>query len=441
LLARESAIRLAVFRITIGSILVSSVDVWSAPAWAGLPPELRFAPAGLGWANALLPFSVTAVRAGVGLLVVAAGAGAIGLFSRASFAVAAVAATYVLGVPQFAGAVMHSHHLIWFAALLAASPCGDALSVDAMLARRRGRPTPIEPSACYGFPIRVAWLLIACVFVFPGLWKLRASGLAWAWSDNLRNQMYLKWAQTPTFVPLFRIDRDPTLCRLLALAGLCLEVSFPLLIVARRLRPIAVVGALAFHAFNQAFLNIRFGGLWLCYTVFIDWDRVSRWFIRTPAVRRQVPGAPRRSLVPTAVMGGVLLTGNIAAGLCGATTAWPFACYPTFQAIAGAEMATLALEGLHADGSTAALAQLPLSQRDWGLLWSVTGARSTPVTVSALTAYWHRLRSRDDFHRTIERSISGARRVRFYREWISVVPETRGAVLRRELLAEIAADP
>ena len=38
---------------------------------------------------------------------------------------------YVLGLPQTFGKVDHDHHLLWCLFVLACSPCGDALAIDA----------------------------------------------------------------------------------------------------------------------------------------------------------------------------------------------------------------------------------------------------------------------------------------------------------------------
>lgn len=71
----------------------------------------------------------------------------------------AVVGLFLWGIAQTIGSAMHIHHLLWlaFAALLAASPCGDALSLDSLIARRRGRPSSPEPSLAHGLPIRAAW--------------------------------------------------------------------------------------------------------------------------------------------------------------------------------------------------------------------------------------------------------------------------------------------
>src|SRR5262249_50715778 len=98
---------------------------------------------------------------------------------------AAVTSLYALGIPQLYGKVDHYHHLVWLALLLAASPCADALSLDA-----RGRLTPPR-SVRYGFPLRVAWLLIGACYLFPGLAKL-GEWRIWLAPHNLRG---LLWVQ------------------------------------------------------------------------------------------------------------------------------------------------------------------------------------------------------------------------------------------------------
>jgi len=123
------------------------------------------------------------------------------------------------------GAVFHDHHLLWLAVILAASPCGDALSLDAWFARRANRVLPTKGRA-HGAAVRAAWLVIALVFLFPGIHKLHASGLAWAFSDNLRNQMWWKWTQDPALMPSLRIDRYPLLCRSLAALTIIFELTF-----------------------------------------------------------------------------------------------------------------------------------------------------------------------------------------------------------------------
>src|SRR5687767_2563360 len=126
----DSALNLAVFRIAVFAVLLGSVEVYEAPKYAELAASLRRAPVGLGWLASALPISKSLVTCVTALLVVSSVLAMIGLWTRMAATVAAFSALYVLGVPQLTGTVIHNHHLVWFAALLAASPCADALSID-----------------------------------------------------------------------------------------------------------------------------------------------------------------------------------------------------------------------------------------------------------------------------------------------------------------------
>lgn len=421
---RDSVLNLAVFRIVFALVFLSARDLWEAPRWAALAPSVRSPPPGSEWLLDVVPLSEDAVRIGVLLLAAALVAGAIGLFTRTAFALATLLGLWILAVPQLAGFVFHEHHLIWFSALLAASPSGDALSVDAW--RRRGRLETPPPSAAYGIPIRAVWVTIAIIFFFPGLWKLLESGPAWIWSDNLRNHMYAKWIQFDDFEPLFRIDRYPLLVRLAALLVVTFELSFPVLISFRRTRPLAALAAIGFHLGTRAFMGLDFSLLYGCYVVFLDLGPLLSRFIPT--------GAPEgRRLLAPALMGGVILAGAGIAGAAGNMGGWPFACYPTFQWIAKAEMPVLAVELVMSDGSIEETLLDEGSQRTWALRWSLAGALERPPDKDRLRAYRDELAQDPEIGRRVRR----AEHIRFFRAYVSTIPEEDRRVLRREILAEI----
>ena len=140
-------------------------------------------------------------------------AGLVGYRSRLALGLVAVCGFYVFGLAQLGGAVVHDMHLVWFAAVLAASPCGDALSAFDRAKRER--------AVVYAWPVVMVRALFAAIYFFPGLWKLPESGLAWALSDNLQNQMYLKWFEYGGLTPPLRIDEH-----LLLLRGAALDPGF-----------------------------------------------------------------------------------------------------------------------------------------------------------------------------------------------------------------------
>lgn len=364
---------------------------WRAGA---LPPAARVPVRGMlfDW-----PVSIALTKTAFALVLLGAMGGLVGLKTRWSLTAAALGAYYLLGVAQLSGNVVHDHHLVWFLALLAASPCGDALSLDA---RDRGRAVHevAEPSARYGVPIFFARALIAAIFFFPGVWKLRESGLDWIFSDNLRNQMWWKWAQYD-WVPAIRVDHYPRLLRALALFAVAFELSFPVLIFIPRIRKYVALAALLFHAGIEATMRIPFSSLWLCYVVFVDW---------------RGPVAPARErLRPEWSVGAALLLGNVWFGAMGWMNGWPFACYPTFQWRAGERMPGLVVE----DASGRTIVGRPRTQHEWGVQWSLLGLRDHPIDPARLRA-------------------AVPRGARFYRVWWSVNPDDRGrAPVRKELIA------
>ncbi len=427
-----SALDLAVFRITIAIFLAWNESVALSDTIALLPPEARVAPTGVGWLVPMLAITPALVRTARWILWAACVTGALGLFSRTSLIVASVAASYVMLAPQLTGAVFHDHHLLWFAVLLAASPCGDALSIDAWLARRRGRPLPTHGRA-HGAAIRLAWLFIGCVFFFPGVHKLLSAGLAWVTSDNLRNQIWWKWAQDPATQPSLRIDRYPWVLHALAGATILFELTFLPLVFHRRTRALAVVAALLFHQSTDYFMGVRFTVLWVTYGVFVPWEALWLRFRSLPKIVSSI----ERSTIPVASVGGALLAGIVGFGALGITNGYPFACFPTFEWMPADRMPALEIAIERADGSTLVLDRAlwrDVSPREWALEWSVAGVYGSFDEARADAFFLSRVEARP----ALASAIEGAVRVRFARVYVSVDPAHRYEVVSREPLGELA---
>jgi hypothetical protein len=110
----------------------------------------------------------------------------LGLFTRVATAVAAIGALYLLGTPFNYGKVYHLASIIIFtSSILAFSRCGDALSIDALIRRKRGLPAP-QPSAEYRWPVRMVWVLMAVLFFNAGMAKaIRGPFFTWIFSENM----------------------------------------------------------------------------------------------------------------------------------------------------------------------------------------------------------------------------------------------------------------
>jgi predicted DCC family thiol-disulfide oxidoreductase YuxK len=271
-----SPVNLAIFRMAVfGLTLAALSSDASATMWfSTFPHQLQVAPFGVGWLLPYVPISPSLVTIASTVLVVVCITGFLGIFARASSVVALILALYVMGITQIYGKVSHDHELVWFMAILAASRCGDALSVDAILASRKradqGITDPPPDSVSYGLPLRFAALLLGIVYFFPGFWKFWTSGFDWALSDNLKFQMYSKWMEFDGWTPFFRLDWHPWLYRSMALGTIAFEMSFLLLIFFPRLRRVAAFGGVMFHVGSLFFLRIFFYDLLILYVALFD---------------------------------------------------------------------------------------------------------------------------------------------------------------------------
>jgi predicted DCC family thiol-disulfide oxidoreductase YuxK len=277
--ASAAPINLAVFRVVVFGTLALSCKVSHVVWLAELPLELRFPPVGVQWLAGVIPISAAWVTAACTLLRVSAAAAMIGLFTRTSALFTVIAGLYVFGLPQLYGKVNHSHHLVWFPAILAASRCGDVFSIDAVRSAfkraDRGVIDPPAPSRGYALPLRFIWLLIGVIYFFPGFWKVWISGLDWAFSENLKFYMYKAWFLR-NWVPSIRLDNYPLLYKLGALGTIVFELSFVVLIFFPRLRWAAVAGGIVFHTTTGRLMGIPFTSLKRSYVAFFDWDKIFR---------------------------------------------------------------------------------------------------------------------------------------------------------------------
>ncbi len=386
--------QLAVLRIVVVSIVLLTPATKEAVQWGSAS---SIAPLPGLWS---LPIPVSPALARLAQLVLVGGcfAALVGLYTRAALVLATVSSLYVLGLPQRMGNVVHHHHLVWLLALLAASPCGDALAVDA---------GPRRHDRAYTAPLDLARLMFGCIYLFPGLWKLNEQGLGFATSDNLRNQLWWKWAQYD-WVPAFRIDRHPRLLLALGLGTIVFELGFIVLVWFRRTRLVALGAGLAFHFGTAWLMKIEFPSLWLCYLGLLGDDEREHW----------LRGAERSALV-----GVGLLVAIAVQGLRGEVRAWPFACYPTFHHRVGAEMPDLVITGSDAAGRTVTLFGHPHPQAEWGVAWSLAGLQGG-FDAARLAAFMR------------GRAPPGTVLLRAERVSFSVDPDARGRVVRREVLLE-----
>jgi hypothetical protein len=435
----EHPISLGVLRIVVCALVLTSAEVTTDLAVSLPDPALWAPPEGLQTVARLAPITGGFVEMARATVIVAGALGLVGLATRFAMPCLAIAATVLFAVPQLASAPRHNMHLLWFLWILAVCPCGAALSVDA----RRGH-APVAHPLAVTVPIWTARALLACIYFFPGFWKLAESGLAWITSDNLTYQMYWKWYQNG-FIPALRVDRQPWLVRTGAAAVVCFELGFPLLLWSRRTRVAAAALGLGFHLMADAFLLLPYSSLWWCYVVLIDWKWVTDWLYDVPRQERgastplDLAAGRSKDFVWLAAGASLIVTGAVVQGARNAMLAWPFACYPTFQWMARPTMPDLLVVAVDALGKETPLAEGPAraeprSQRRWALAWRAAGAMGH-TDVERLRAYYEMAR-RESPRMSAP---TGTRALRFYRAEYAVAPERWGEPpVRRTLLGEVA---
>jgi hypothetical protein len=382
------------------------------------PDALLIAPAGLGW----LPGVLGIVKPWLGVvdaaLRVSAGLGLLGVATRVSLSVCALCFVLLFGGAQLSGTVLHDMHLLWLLLLLIVGPSGATLSVDALY-KRRGLWGP-APSGAASVTLFFARLLLGFVYLFPGIEKLRISGLDWALSDNLANQMRMKWFMAGGDLPWPRIDLHPGWLHTLGLLTLLFECSFVVLVLFRRGRWLGACMGACFHAGAQHFLYIPFPSLWLCYVVL--WDGLPVRQLREPV--------PLRTVLGPLLVGSGLALAVLVQGVRGVTQAWPFACYPSFADRVAPTISDLAIAVEYPAGiSRVWRPQRVRSNQEWGAVWRMLGLYDGKVVPTALEAYARKLA-----HAHGEPALEAGSKLRFYVEVFSTDPERRNApALRHEL--------
>jgi hypothetical protein len=210
---------------------------------------------------------------------------------RPAVAQAFLAATVVLGVaftagwrwritgPLFAlaflgvttyrvsfGHVLHTDHLpALHVLLLAVVPAADAWSLDA---RRRfrsfGRPDrdPVD-DARYGWPVKVAALMVVVAYVLAGVAKLRLGGWGWLSGDVLRNQVAFDNLRKSLLGDIHSplggwAVRYGWLFGPMAVATVAVELGAPVALRGGRWRTGWVAGAWLFHVGIVALMAIGF---------------------------------------------------------------------------------------------------------------------------------------------------------------------------------------
>jgi hypothetical protein len=422
-----TARHLAVFRIAVAAVVIgTTIEQWPV-RYARLPDGLRTTLPGSGGLYELVEPTPNIVLGGTVVLLVTATSLLIGLGTRATALATGALGVYVLGVPQLYGKVDHYHHVVWFSFVVALGPSGAALAIDGW--RRRGRTDKVS-SARYGFPVAVGGLLVAAIYLVPGLAKIRTSRWRWFTTDNLANLVHYKSWELGAWNPPLHIENEALLFKGAALGLVLFELLFVVCLFVPRLRLPAVVAGVVFHVLSALTVGILFWSLLACYVLFLDESTLRGR--RLDAGDGERPA--RAALAAAAVLVVLVLAPAIPVLIPGHhphVIAWPFAAYPTFDGIQGTTAATgdvvAVVDGVESaplDGGT--LGGWMPAQRYRALVHSLLGGdigRARAFAEAVLDA---------------DRLPEGTAELRFYRRTVNVVQgDDQGDVLEQTLVAMV----
>jgi hypothetical protein len=207
---------------------------------------------------------------------------ALGLLTRMATAVSFVLGLYVIGL-QFNYGYLHWAHAIvpLIMGVLALAPCGDALSLDALIWKYRRRQRA-NAGGQYHWPVQLVRVIFVSVFFAAGLSKLRAAGLSWVMSDTLRHYIlenqyvFHADAMQAWSRPLVEwLVGYPLLCRVLATLTVILELSAPLALVSPAARLLLIPALFLFQVGNALLLYQDFFFAYLgLYAFWVPWCRL-----------------------------------------------------------------------------------------------------------------------------------------------------------------------
>jgi predicted DCC family thiol-disulfide oxidoreductase YuxK len=207
----------------------------------------------------------------------------IGLLTRVSTAVAFVLGLYLIGLPNNFGSAQHNDTIIILAlGYMAVSRCGDGCSLDSLIraARTSDFSDGKKASGEYAWPIRLVWVSLALIFFAAGVSKIRHSGLEWVTSDNmaivlLQHNYHIANAEPLTSLGL-NLAQYPTLCSLLALLTILVEIGYPLALFHPVARWFFVPSAFLMQVGIRAFMGPSFGQYLICNLFWLPWPVIGK---------------------------------------------------------------------------------------------------------------------------------------------------------------------
>lgn len=271
-----SAVNLAGARIVVATQALWVLLSRDLASMSGLPPVFfSTVPTGAQWRYLIFPGHAGLERVVVVIAVAALTAAILGWHARP--------ACFVAGILLYHLAPYES--IIWLTSpyargltatvlillVLAASPCGDRLAIS----RAAPRPRQIWE---YAWPLKLAQLFVAQIYLFSGLAKLMRTGVGWAGDDSVR-----RWILYMVDHPALYAIRAPGLWLadrhglvLIGAFGLLVELGFIASLFSRTARRVFVPLAAFMHIAILITMSLTFvAGVLLL--IFVNWEWLRSW--------------------------------------------------------------------------------------------------------------------------------------------------------------------
>jgi hypothetical protein len=320
---------------------IESPAVW----YTQIPDYFRRLRMGWEWLENALPAIYSALPAARLVLIATAALAVLGLGTRVVTVVASVLGVFVFAIPTMYFKVGHDlHGQVLVAMIIASAPCGDALSVDSWLRRRRGAPR-FGRSVAYTIPMRFAWLVIGTMYLFPGLWKIWESGDLYMDGSAIQDNILAQYRNLPDFYPLFRVDHARLLLVVLGTATLVFETGYFFAMFHPTTRVIAALGIAGFHLGVGLTMEIWFDSFFpllplLDLPDILSGRRLRPLAMRVPWTRSLIEtypemtdrgkySMPRDSGAFPFLVGSLFVLGMFVAGLA-LINSFPIGVYPRF---------------------------------------------------------------------------------------------------------------
>lgn len=263
-------------RFFVHGVFLFSTVITSFSALGSLPPTI-LRPTGV---MKLLPWSFyDQLQTSTGILTLKTLMVLSLLLSTAGFLTFISTKTSLLLVVFYQGLVRSFGHFnhdemiaVYFLAVLAFTPCGDAFSIDSW----RARTKKDRPAFAYAYPILLMQLLLAWVYFSSALIKLRVAGVKYLSPDNLPALAIfhsLDNLHDTAYRLAFWLPQVRQYLPFAVALVLIWELLFPLAVFVRRVRWWILGIGIVFHISTLFLMNIFFPHQLAMYLVFVDWDR------------------------------------------------------------------------------------------------------------------------------------------------------------------------